>query len=441
MNSSKYFLLILVLTANLIGKLYAKPEVEDIQRAKNATVLVETSGGDKGYGSAFCIDNIGIYVTNAHIVKSKGVGGIVDLILRPGGSDQAKIKAKVVKIDEKNDLAILIAQEKATHVKLELGNSEELIETTTVVGYGYPFGKELAINKDSYPSISVNMGRVTAIRKSAGIIDLIQLDVTLNPGNSGGPIVEEKGKVVGIVVSGIVGAGGVNFAIPVDKLKKLLVEPIVDVILPSVKYEDRFKPAKFSALVFSFIKNVEDKYMVTLNLTTNAKGMKTTLPLTSLDSKLFEGMITPLKASSEKLIKVVAVYPNGEVEGITVLKTFTAKATPYTLDLIKEIETLPKIGDKDQFKLNFKDGKTIDDDLKTLKSIDIDLGNKVTHIAELKNTEKLIFQENETADETISYEIVVKNGEKEIARSKGIFNFLGVPAISVSKTRNQILQN
>lgn len=429
----KYFLLILLLTGSLIGNLSAKPEVEDIQRAKNATVLVEIEGGDKGYGTAFCIDNVGVYVTNAHVVKNKSIGDFVDLILRPGGADQAKIKAKIVKVDEKIDLAILIAQEKVNHVKLDLGNSDELIETTPVVGYGYPFGKELAVNKESYPSISVNMGRVTALRKSAGIIDLVQLDVTLNPGNSGGPIVDEKGKVVGIVVSGILGAGGVNFAIPVDKLKKILVEPIVDVNLPSVKYEDRFKPVKFSILVTSFLKNVEDKYLATL--TTSSNGLKTTISLTSVDNKLFEGMITPVKESNEKLIKVSAVYSIGEVSGITISKSFTAKATPYTLDMLQEIEDLPKVGDKEMFKLTFKDGKTIEDDLKTLKNVEINLGNKIFHSAELKNIEKLVFLEREISDEAITYEVVIKNGEKEIARPKGTISFVGVPANNVVSSK------
>lgn len=436
MPCMKYILLVLLLFSIFILSLNAKPEVEDIQRAKNATVLIELVGGDKGYGSAFCIDNIGIYVTNAHFVKNKGVGEFVDLILRPGNADQAKIKSKVVRVDEKIDLAILIAQEKANHVKLDLGNSEELIETTPVVGYGYPFGKDLAVNKDSYPSISVNMGRVTALRKSAGLIDMVQLDVTLNPGNSGGPIVDEKGKVVGIVVSGIVGIGGVNFAIPVDKLKKLLVEPIVDVNLPSVKYEDRFKPAKFSVLVTSIVKNLEDKYSVTL--TTSSNGLKTTIPLTSLDNKLFEGMSVPVKATNEKFIKVTAVYSSGEVSGITVSKNFTAKATTCTLDMLQEIEDLQKVGDKDMYKLTFKDGKTFEDDLKTLKNVDIDLGNKIIHSAELKYIEKLIFHEKNTDEESISYEVLIKNGDKEIAKPKGTFSFAGAP--TKSDTNSKVLE-
>ena len=89
-----------------------------------------------------------------------------------------------------------------------------------VVAFGFPLAGGPAPGRDGRPSISVNAGSITALRRQEGRLKEIQLDAELNPGNSGGPVLDGHGKVIGVVRSGMVARGlgrtGINQAIPVS---------------------------------------------------------------------------------------------------------------------------------------------------------------------------------------------------------------------------------
>lgn len=196
-----------------------------VQRAKQATVFVEVEEKEGiAEGSAFCIDATGLFVTNAHVVEALAVGGKLTLVLRSGEKDQIKFTAHVLALDKEVDLALLQADHPPKLTTLTLGNSEGLLETTSVVAFGYPFGTDLAAKEGNAPSITVSTGHITALRKVNGVLTDIQLDASLNPGNSGGPILDMKGNVIGIVKKGIRGSG-INYAIPVNDLRTLIARP------------------------------------------------------------------------------------------------------------------------------------------------------------------------------------------------------------------------
>jgi len=89
------------------------------------------------------------------------------------------------------------------------------------MAFGYPFGTALALREKEYPSVTVLVGRITAGRKKKGQAEAIQIDAQLNPGNSGGPVLNSAGSVIGIVRSGIRGTG-LNYAIPAAVAQKFL---------------------------------------------------------------------------------------------------------------------------------------------------------------------------------------------------------------------------
>lgn len=68
-----------------------------------------------------------------------------------------------------------------------------------VVAFGYPFGIRLAFKEGEYPNPTVSLGRITALRKSQGTLQAIQINAALHPGNSGGPVLNDKGEVIAIV--------------------------------------------------------------------------------------------------------------------------------------------------------------------------------------------------------------------------------------------------
>ena len=146
------------------------------------------------------------------------------VILSPGEPDQRIVNAKELKVDAEMDLALLQIQNPGTLKALQLGDASTLYDTMDLTAFGYPFGMALATTEKDYPSISVSTGHLTSLRKKAGELEVIQLDAVLNPGNSGGPVLDANGRVVGVVQAGLPGAG-INFAIPVSRLQKFLKDP------------------------------------------------------------------------------------------------------------------------------------------------------------------------------------------------------------------------
>lgn len=175
-----FALLIAIASHQAIVRADATREV--IVRGKQATALVD--GGEKGSGSAFCINAAGVYITNEHVVKNAESDGHVMLVLRTSADDETKMRAAVVHRDPKLDLAMLRAAPSDKHEALTLGGVDELFETQSVIAFGYPFGKSLALDKGAYPSISVNSGRITSLRKREGELEAIQVDAELNPCSS-----------------------------------------------------------------------------------------------------------------------------------------------------------------------------------------------------------------------------------------------------------------
>jgi S1-C subfamily serine protease len=134
-------------------------------------------------------------------------------------------RAQVVASDRKRDLAIL----KVTGCTdltnpIDMNRSLNLQETMPVYVLGFPFGKILATNKGN-PAITVGKGSISSIRRDErDEVALVQIDGALNPGNSGGPVVDTQGRLVGVAVATIKPelGSGIGFAVPAGKLSALL---------------------------------------------------------------------------------------------------------------------------------------------------------------------------------------------------------------------------
>ena len=158
----------------------------------------------RGEGSGFIIDANGIILTNAHVV---GSGTEVTVRL----TDRREFTAKVVGLDKRTDVAVLrIAAKGLPTVKI--GNPDALLPGQWVLAIGSPFGFDN----------SVTAGIVSAKARALpdeNFTPFIQTDVAVNPGNSGGPLFNLAGEVVGInsqIYSRTGGYMGLSFAIPID---------------------------------------------------------------------------------------------------------------------------------------------------------------------------------------------------------------------------------
>lgn len=248
-----------------------------IQRLKAATVYLKTALGPlEMSGSGFVIQASGdsaLIVTNRHVVAKPAIlqpGGyirglhgrdrmnlhraqralsstvpVVTAVFNSGEPNEEALKAEVLCQLDEPDLAVLkVAKPKAPVVPLEFRSVPQPFETMPVFIVGFPYGEALSTNQGN-PNITIGKGSVSSVRKDQnGKLAKVQIDGALNPGNSGGPVVDGQGRLIGIAVQTIQGSN-IGLTIPAGALTDVLagslgkpsitVSPIVNGAAP--KYE------------------------------------------------------------------------------------------------------------------------------------------------------------------------------------------------------------
>ena len=164
-------------------------------------------------GSGFIIDAKGIVVTNNHVIKDAE-----DIIIRvEGDTEYIEYKAKVIGADPLSDIAVLKIESNDKFLPVKLGDSDKARIGDWVIAIGNPLGL----------SGTVTSGIISARNRNIGLSryeDYIQTDASINVGNSGGPLFNMEGDVIGIntAILGREGNIGIGFAIPSNSAKKVI---------------------------------------------------------------------------------------------------------------------------------------------------------------------------------------------------------------------------
>jgi S1-C subfamily serine protease len=168
--------------------------------------------GLEGAGSGVMITPDGYVLTNNHVVENTAE-------MEVGLTDGSTLKAVIVGTDPATDLAVVRVGASGLPMA-ELGNSSALHVGQLVIAIGNPLGFQSTVST----GVISALGR--ALRGQTGrlIENVIQTSVPLNPGNSGGPLVESRGRVIGINTAMISMAQGISFAVPVDTAKWVVSE-------------------------------------------------------------------------------------------------------------------------------------------------------------------------------------------------------------------------
>ena len=163
-------------------------------------------------GSGFIIDKKGLVVTNNHVIQ-----GAEDIFVSLNGSQE--YKAKVIGKDPYMDLAVLKIESDKNFIPVAFGDSDKARVGDWVIAIGNPFGF----------GGTVTSGIISSRNRDIGLTrydDFIQTDASINQGNSGGPLFDLKGKVVGIntaiIAPGASGSIGIGFAIPSNPASKVI---------------------------------------------------------------------------------------------------------------------------------------------------------------------------------------------------------------------------
>ncbi len=185
-----------------------KASAQDFSKIIESTIAgVDSIGTDKASATGFTVSSNGYVVTNDHVIA----GAQYVKVLTYNGQ---LYDASVVGRDQLNDIAVLKINSNIPFKYLEIADSDSVQVGEKVIAIGNPLGL----------SFTVTQGIVSAVKRQGpnGLDEYIQTDVTLNPGNSGGPLINSNGRVIGMNNFKVGGAEGLGFALQSNTLTDIV---------------------------------------------------------------------------------------------------------------------------------------------------------------------------------------------------------------------------
>jgi 2-alkenal reductase len=200
-------------------------------RSPGVVTIVSVFGTERAQGSGFVVSPRGYILTSSHVITNAGDGSSVT----PADSvfvefqDRDRAQARIVGWDVFDDVG-LIKVDPAAHAlaPVPLGNSAAVAVGQPVAAIGSPFGNE---NSLAVGVVSATHRSIESLTSTFDLVDAIQTDAPINHGNSGGPLFDARGRVIGINAqirssSGV--AEGVGFAVPINSAKRSMQQLIAN---------------------------------------------------------------------------------------------------------------------------------------------------------------------------------------------------------------------
>ncbi|HEY7425986.1 MAG TPA: serine protease, partial [Gemmataceae bacterium] len=389
------------------------PRAKILRSGKAATAFVraKTSGRQ---GSAFCIHPTGVFLTNEHVV---GQESTFSLFLNGGTKNVKTLTAKVLRVDKTLDLALLKVEGEKDLPALPVATDNNLSETDEVIAFGFPFGQRIMpVDQKEAPAISVNVGKVTSLREKDGELHRIQLDAALNPGNSGGPVLNGDGKVVGVVVSGVPGAG-VNFAIPFNHVHRFLTRPELLFTPPALTLTNVHKPVEFQVQALTFAPSSQALDLEFILKTEGKQGRSFKMDLA--DGSYRVRAIPAPRPEGPPVFRLTAHYARGSVSGEVADQTVKVGDTAVQFREVRRIVPGPDP------RVWLRDGKLLRGELTGIDAVAAQLGSASLNL-DLRRAADVRLRP--AADlGTLAATIVARRGKQEVGRMTHSLPLQGAP--------------
>jgi 2-alkenal reductase len=202
-------------------------------RSAGVVTIVAEFGHDQGaQGSGFVVSPKGYILTSSHVITTAGAG---EGTPKPAKSlvvefqDRDRVAAKVVGFDIFDDVGVIKVDPSEHALRpVPLGDSATVTVGAPVAAIGTPFGKE---NSLSAGVVSATRRSIDSLTSLYNVVDAIQTDAAINHGNSGGPLFDARGRVIGInaqINSNSGNAEGVGFAVPINSARRSMEQLIAD---------------------------------------------------------------------------------------------------------------------------------------------------------------------------------------------------------------------
>jgi S1-C subfamily serine protease len=221
----------------LVGEGFEPAKIYGARRSGVVTIYALFDGEEDApatqQGSGFVVSDDGLILTNSHVVTTAGEGG--NAIVRDARAvyvqfaDGDRVQGKIVGHDPFTDVAVVRVDPK-THPldPVPLGDSADVVVGAPVAAIGSPFGNETSL---TVGVVSATGRSIASLTSRYNVIDAIQIDAPINRGNSGGPLFDARGRVIGVNAQIRSESGvneGVGFAIPINAAKRSLDQLVED---------------------------------------------------------------------------------------------------------------------------------------------------------------------------------------------------------------------
>ena len=202
----------------------------------------QQTGGGQALGTGFVVSADGYILTNAHVVSESGQAVSTVLVTFKGGGTQgAQVEGTVLGADESTDVALIKVDPSQTPglVPIPLGDSSKATVGEEVVAIGNPLGLDFSLSSGVVSATD----RELQSPNGATITGGIQTDAAINSGNSGGPLINAKGQVIGIneqIASQGGGNEGIGFAVPINTAVQVMEQIKAGTLAPQAQTADPY---------------------------------------------------------------------------------------------------------------------------------------------------------------------------------------------------------